>query len=76
MIYRNDMAVAKKTGGRGRETFYRKFASPFPRTLIPLSSKTFDFIESLFMLFGEWREVVFVNEESAVLKILGPSKEK
>ena len=66
MIYRNDMAVAKKTGGRGRETFYRKFPSPFP-----LSSKTFDFIESLFMLLGEWREVVFVNEESAVLKILG-----
>ena len=71
MIYRNDMAVAKKTGGRGREPFYRKFPSPFPRTPIPLSSKTFDFIESLFMLLGEWREVVFVNEESAVLKILG-----
>ena len=64
MIYRNDMAVAKKT-------FYRKFPSPFPRTPIPLSSKTFDFIESLFMLLGKWREVVFVNEESAVLKILG-----
>ena len=71
MIYRNDMAVAKKTGGRGRETFSRKFPSPFPRTPIPLSSKTFDFIESLFMLLGKWREVVFVNEESAVLKILG-----
>ncbi|WP_288715861.1 hypothetical protein [uncultured Bilophila sp.] len=68
MIYRNDMAVAKKTGGRGRETFYRKFPSPFPWTLIPLSSKTFDFIESLFMLFGERREVVFVKEESADLK--------
>ena len=71
MIYRNDMAVAKKTGGRGRETFYRKFPSPFPWTLIPLSSKTFDFIESLFILLGEWTEVVLVNEESAVLKIFG-----
>ena len=71
MIYRNDMAVAKKTGGRGRETFYRKFPSPFPRTPISLSSKTFGFIESLFMLLGKWREVVFVNVESAVLKILG-----
>ena len=71
MIYRNDMAVAKKTGGRGRETFYRKFPSPSPRTPISLSSKTFGFIESLFMLLGKWREVVFVNEESAVLKILG-----
>ena len=76
MIYRNDMGGANKPGGRGRQTFTRKFPPPFPRTLIPLSSKTFDFIESLFMLFGEWREVVFVNEESAVLKILGPSKEK
>ena len=47
MIYRNDMAMAKKTGGRGRETFCRKFPSPFHRTPIPLSSKTFDFIESL-----------------------------
>ena len=71
MIYRNDMAVAKKTGGRGRETFFRKFPSPFPRTPIPLSSKTFDFIESLFILLGEWTEVVLVNEESAVLKIFG-----
>ena len=71
MIYRNDMAVAKKTGGRGRQTFYRNLPSPFPRTPISLSSKTFDFIESLFMLLGKWREVVFVNEESAVLKILG-----
>ena len=71
MIYRNDMAVAKKTGGRGRQPVYRKCPAPFPRTPIPLSSKTFDFIESLFMLLGEWREVVFVNEESAVLKILG-----
>ena len=71
MIYRNDMAVAKKTGGRGRETFYRKFPSPVPRTPISLSSKTFGFIESLFMLLGKWREVVFVNEESAVRKILG-----
>ncbi|MFR5646383.1 MAG: hypothetical protein ACLUDQ_08000 [Bilophila wadsworthia] len=64
------MAVAKKTGGRGR-AFYRKFLPPFPRTPISLSSKTFGFIESLFMLLGKWREVVFVNEESAVLKILG-----
>ena len=71
MIYRNDMDVAKKTGGRGRETFCRKCPSPFPRTPLSLSSKTFGFIESLFMLLGEWREVVFVNEESAVLKIFG-----
>ncbi len=69
MIYRNDMDVAKKTGGRGG-TFCRKFP-PFPRTPIPLSSKTFDFIESLFILLGEWTEVVLVNEESAVLKIFG-----
>ena len=47
------------------------FPSPFHRTPIHLSSKTFGFIESLFMLLGKWREVVFVNEESAVLKILG-----
>ena len=53
------------------ETFYRKFPSPFPRPPISLSSKTFDLIESLFMLLVKWREVVFVNEESAVLKILG-----
>ena len=71
MIYRNDMAVAKKTGGRGTQTYGRKFPSPFPRTPIPLSSKTFDFIESLFILLGEWTEVVLVNEESAVLKIFG-----
>ena len=71
MIYRNDMDVAKKTGGWGRETFYIKFPSPFPRTPISLSSKTFDFIESLFILLGEWTEVVLVNEESAVLKIFG-----
>ena len=71
MIYRNDMDVAKKTGGRGRGTFYRKFPPPFPRTPIPLSSKTFDFIESLFILLGEWTEVVLINEESAVLKIFG-----
>ena len=70
MIYRNDMDVAKKTGGRGG-TFCRKFPPPFPRTPIPLSSKTFDFIESLFILLGEWTEVVLVNEESAVLKIFG-----
>nr|WP_303070703.1 hypothetical protein [Bilophila wadsworthia] len=63
--------MANKPWGWGRETFCRKFPSPFPRTPIPLSSKTFDFIESLFMLLGKWREVVFVNEESAVLKILG-----
>ena len=71
MIYRNDMDVAKKTGGRGRETFYRTFPSPFPRTPISLSSKTFDFIESLFIRLGEWTEVVLGNEESAVLKIFG-----
>ncbi len=71
MIYRNDMAVAKKTGGRGRQTFCRKLPAPFPRTPIPLSSKTFDFIESLFILLGECTEVVLVNEESAVLKIFG-----
>ena len=51
MIYRNDLAVAKKTGGWGRETFYRKFPSPFPRTPISLSSKTFGFIESLLSVF-------------------------
>ena len=68
MIYRNDMAVAKKTRGKGRELS----TESFPPSLPPiLSSKTFDFIESLFMLLGKWREVVFVNEESAVLKILG-----
>ena len=83
MIYRNDMAMAKKTGGRGGETFFvilagaglenfcKIFPPPSNRTPIPLSSKTFGFIESLFMLLGKWREVVFVNEESAVLKILG-----
>ena len=68
MIYRNDMDVAKKTG-KGRETFCRKFP-PFPGPHSPLS-KTLTFIESLFILLGEWTEVVFVNEESAVLKILG-----
>ncbi|MFR8578255.1 hypothetical protein [Bilophila wadsworthia] len=62
------MAVAKKTGGRGGKLSTESFPPPTP---IPLSSKTFDFIESLFMLLGEWREVVFVNEESAVLKIFG-----
>ena len=51
MIYRNDMDVAKKTGGRGRETFCRKFPSPLPRTPSSLLSKTFDFIESLFAAF-------------------------
>ena len=61
MIYRNDMAVVGKIGGRGRETLCRKFPSPFPRTPIPLSSKIFDVIESLFMLLGEWREAVFVR---------------
>ena len=30
MIYRNDMAVAKKTGGRGRETFNTMFPTPYP----------------------------------------------
>ena len=71
MIYRNDMAMAKKTGGTGGGKFCTKFPPPYHRTPIPLSSKTFGFIESLFMLLGKWREVVFVNEESAVLKILG-----
>ena len=71
MIYRNDMAVAKKTGEGGGKLSTESFPPPSPRTPIPLSSKTFDFIESLFMLLGEWREVVFVNEESAVLKIFG-----
>ena len=70
MIYRNDMAVAKKTGEGGGKLSTENFP-PLPRPPIPLSSKTFGFIESLFMLLGEWREVVFVNEESAVLKIFG-----
>ena len=71
MIYRNDMDVAKKTGGRGRET---KFLLPL--TPIP-SSKTFDFLSNLSILFlGNGFEVVlFVNEESANLKI-SASKEK
>ena len=66
MIYRNDMDVAKKTGGRGG-TFCRKlsFRTPFPLF------KDFDFIESLFILF--WGMILGrpVNEESAVLKIFG-----
>mgnify|MGYP005838514653 CR=1 FL=1 len=53
-------------GGKGDLSGER---SPPPNAL--LSPKTFNFIESLFMLLGEWREVVFVNEESAVLKIFG-----
>ena len=57
--------------GEGRENFSsEKFSLPSQNPTSPFP-KTFDFIESLFMLFGEWREVVFVNEESAVLKILG-----
>ena len=70
MIYRNDMDVAKKTGGRGGKLSVESFPPPSPDP-IPLSSKTFDFIESLFILLGEWTEVVLVNEESAVLKIFG-----
>ena len=71
MIYRNDMAVAKKTGGRGRETFYRNFTTPVPRIALPLAVKNFVFIGYRVGVVGVGGEVVFVNEESAVLKILG-----
>ena len=73
MIYRNDMAVAEENWGRGGN-FLQKVSLPFPDPH-PLSSKTFDFIDPVHA-FGEWREVVFVNEESAVLKILGGLKKK